>query len=495
MAWKVLRSFRFKLLSGSLLLLSLLLLAMGLFEYTVMQGYLNRSAATNLKDQIRAISPQVWDQIAAGSPTAQSSLPKLLGPDVALALVNPAGMLQPIRRDEHHPHPIPSLSSEQYQVLFAPGSKPDWSGITLGENGQREMVVLLRLGSPEKAVYLVQASTFLKPTEDILHESLAVYGLGALATLLLGVLTFRFLIRRLLAPLSGMVQSLEKMDAGTLQDRLPPQKTDELNSLAHSFNSLLTRLETAFVREKEAQQALRRFVADASHELRTPLTALHGFLEVLLLGAVENPEQRHSALQSMHMESERLIKLVNDLLLLARFDREPTLIREKASMADLLKTMEPELRLLAGKRSVKLDIHDPGFISCDKRHLKQVILNLFQNAIHYTDPLTGSITLVLAKSEAELLPSNSDLRLAKSDLPRAPVLLLEVRDNGCGISPEDLPHVFERFFRGEKSRSREQGGTGLGLAIVRSLVEAHHGRVSVHSVLGEGTVFRVELPL
>ncbi|MHB1653074.1 MAG: hypothetical protein ACYCVD_11440 [Desulfitobacteriaceae bacterium] len=105
MAWKVLRSFRFKLLSGSLLLLSLLLLAMGLFEYTVMQGYLNRSAATNLKDQVHAIGPQVWNQIAEGSPSAQALLPKLLGPDVALALVNPAGTLQPINRDERHPHP------------------------------------------------------------------------------------------------------------------------------------------------------------------------------------------------------------------------------------------------------------------------------------------------------------------------------------------------------------------------------------------------------
>ncbi|MHB1654346.1 MAG: sensor histidine kinase [Desulfitobacteriaceae bacterium] len=503
MAWKVLRSFRFKLLSGSLLLLSLLLLAMGLFEYTVMQGYLNRSAATNLKDQVHAIGPQVWDQIAAGSPTAQSSLPKLLGPDVALALVNPAGTLQPINRDERHPHPVPALSPEQYQVLFTPGSKPDWSGIALGEDGRREMVVLLRFGSPGKAAYLVQASIFLKPTEDILHESLAAYGLGALVTLLLGALTFRFLIRRMLSPLSGMVQSLERMDAGTLQERLSPQETDELNSLAHSFNSLLARLETAFIREKEARETLRRFVADASHELRTPLTALHGFLEVLLLGAVENPEQRHSALQSMHMESERLIKLVNDLLLLARFDREPTINREKACLADLLKEIEPELRLLARNRSVELEIHDPGCLSCDMRHIKQVILNLFHNAVHYTDPLTGKIKLVLTRSEAKLLLSNAGLLSSYIGQPSnigqlitpAPVLVLEIHDNGSGILPEDLPHVFERFYRGEKSRSREQGGTGLGLAIVKSIVEAHSGRVSVESVLGQGAVFRVELPI
>ncbi len=476
MAWKVLRSFRFKLLSGTLLLLSLLLISMGLFEYTSMQRYLYHSAATHLKDQVHAIGPQVWNQVSEDSTTAQSSLAKLLDHDVTLALVSPDGTLQPINRDERHQRPVPTLTPGQYQVLFTPGSKPDWSGIALGKDGRREMVVLQRFNSPEKAVYLVQASSSLKPAADILHESLTTYGLGALATLLLGAITFRFLIHRMLSPLSKMVQSLEKMDAGTLQNRLAPQETDELNRLAHSFNALLARLETAFNREKEARETLRRFVADASHELRTPLTALHGFLEVLLLGAVENPEQRHFALQSMHLESERLIKLVNDLLFLARFDRQATLTKEKTCLADVLKEMEPELYLLAKERSVKLKIHDPGYLFCARPHLKQVVLNLFQNAVHYTDPLTGKIELSLAKSAGDLL-------------------VLEVRDNGCGISAGDLPHVFERFYRGEKSRNRKQGGTGLGLAIVKSIVEAHRGRVSVESVLEQGAVFRVELPI
>ncbi|CAA7603384.1 Two component system, signal transduction histidine kinase [Acididesulfobacillus acetoxydans] len=488
---RVLRSFRFRLLSGSLLLLALLLLTMGLFEYTVMQEYLNRTAAANLQDQIRAVGPQVWDQLAAGSPAAQFALPKLLGPDVSLVLVGKDGTLQPLRPGEDQRHSVPVLTPEQYKSLFMPGSKPDWSGIALDNQGRRETVVLLRFGPPGEAAYLIQASTFLKPTEDILRGSMAVYGLGALVTLLLGGLAFSFLIRRLLFPLSGMIQSLEGIDAGTLQDRLPSQETEELNRLARSFNSLLTRLETAFIREKEARETLRRFVADASHELRTPLTALHGFLEVLLLGAEDNPNQLHSALQSMRMESERLIKLVNELLLLARFDREPTLNKEEASLADLLKTMEPELHLLAGKRSLKVEIHGPSCLSCDKQHLKQVILNLFQNAVHYTDPLTGEIELILH-------PFASDLSSGKTSacaFGSGSFLVLEVRDNGSGISPQDLPHVFERFYRGEKSRNREQGGTGLGLSIVKSLVEAHGGRIRVESVTGHGTVFRVELPL
>ena len=512
MAWKVFRSFRFKLLSGSLLLLSILLLSMGLFEYTVMQEYLNRSTANNLIEQVRVIGPQTWDQIAKESSTDRSALPPLLGPDVTLALIYPDETLQPIALDKRHLHPFPILSSEQYRTLFSPGSKAQWTGIALSQDGQKEMVALLRFGPPGKAAYLVQASILLKPVEDILHESLAAYGLGALITILLGVITFHFLIRRLLSPLSGMIQTLERIDAGTLQERLPSQKTDELSRLAHTFNSLLARLEKAFVKEKETRETLRRFVADASHELRTPLTALHGFLEVLLLGAEENPEQRRSALKSMHIESERLIKLVNDLLLLARFDREPTLKKEQISLADLLKSMEPELHLLAGKRSVVMEINDLGFVICDSRYMKQIILNLFQNAVHYTDPLTGKIELILAKSKAELhLTNDNNLRPSQTnDIPTdtlhhsdaisfpsysGPLCVLEIRDNGCGISPEDLSHVFERFYRGDKSRNREHGGTGLGLAIVKSLVEAHMGRVRVESMLGRGTVFRVELPV
>jgi two-component system OmpR family sensor kinase len=237
---------------------------------------------------------------------------------------------------------------------------------------------------------------------------------------------------------------------------------------------MLERLEESFEAEREAKEQMRRFVADASHELRTPLTSIHGFLEVLLRGAANRPEQLHTALNSMLGESQRMKKLVEDLLTLAKLDRTPVVQRTEVRLDQVIAEMEPHLRMLAGDRDVQFDLQ-PGLTAmCDEDNIKQVVLNLFHNAVQHTDPQRGTIAVRLSahSRQAEL----------------------EVRDNGPGIAPEHLPHVFERFYRIDASRTRKQGGAGLGLSISQAIVEAHGGTIEVHSEPGQGATFKVTLP-
>jgi two-component system OmpR family sensor kinase len=195
---------------------------------------------------------------------------------------------------------------------------------------------------------------------------------------------------------------------------------------------------------------------------------------VLLRGAADNREQLLGALTSMHGESKRINKLVEDLLLLARMDGAPQLNIKDMMLGEIINEMQPQLLMLAGERRVTFDIL-PGIRGMyDPDKLKQVILNLFHNAVQHTDTLKGTIYISLTArgTEAELT----------------------VRDNGSGIAAEHIPHVFERFYRSDSSRTRKYGGSGLGLSITKSIVDAHHGGIRVESRPGEGTTFRVTLP-
>lgn len=198
--------------------------------------------------------------------------------------------------------------------------------------------------------------------------------------MLIGLLGFLPVLKRALVPLFNMVHTAEQIDAGNLARRFPPhQGQREIDRLAESFNGILERLEASFEAERETKEQMRRFIADASHELRTPLTSIHGFLEVLLRGAANQPDQLHKALKSMHGESERLNKLVHELLLLAKLDR--------------------------------------------------------------------------------------------------------------------TPHVFNRFYRSDSSRTRKYGGAGLGLSITKSIVDIHRGTISVVSQEEAGCTFNIWLPI
>lgn len=471
------RSLRHQLLSRSFLILSAILFLIGSLQYVLMEQFLYRSKAVSIRGEVHTIPPLKWLQIESieSIPNEGGRHSQLSSPDTTVVFVDVNGNIRELSES-----PIdgsaPVFSSEEY-LQWMKQTRPVWDyQIVKNNRGIEQLVVLEPIRMYGQLLGIVQVSTSTRPLKDVLIRQLITFISLASLALAIGLITFLPVLRRTLIPLSKMVDTVERINAGNLSERLPvDQGQMEIDRLAVSFNGMLERLESAFAAEKEAKEQMRRFIADASHELRTPLTSIHGFLEVLLRGGVTSqPEQLQKALASMYSESERLKKLVQDLLLLARLDRTPTIQMKEGLLDDVIYEMEPQLRLLAGDRTVHFSVQSHVRATFDADRIKQVILNLFQNAVQHTDPNHGTIHVSLDR-----VPSG---------------VLLSVQDNGPGIPKEHLPHLFERFYRIDTSRTRKSGGAGLGLAITKSIVELHGGKVQVESKPGEGSRFSVFLP-
>ncbi|MEH7122768.1 ATP-binding protein [Bacillus sp. JJ1532] len=227
---------------------------------------------------------------------------------------------------------------------------------------------------------------------------------------------------------------------------------------------------------KKLEQVRKDFVANVSHELKTPITSIKGFSETLLDGAMEDKQSLEAFLKIILQESDRLQSLVHDLLDLSKIEQQNfNLSIQSYNIADTLEEVIAILDQKAAEREISLMIekeNDPILIEGDADRLKQIFLNLINNAVTYT-PNGGSVSISLKESQSKVF--------------------IKVADTGIGISKEEIPRIFERFYRVDKARSRNSGGTGLGLAIVKHLVEAHKGNVSVESKIGEGTTFFIEL--
>jgi heavy metal sensor kinase len=292
---------------------------------------------------------------------------------------------------------------------------------------------------------------------------------GVPLILLLASMGGYFLARKSLSPIALMDRQTQRITAENLSARLDVMnKRDELGGLAVTINELLERLENAF---KEQQ----RFVADASHELRTPLAVLRGETEVSLSQSRTGDEYKAS-LNLIKDEAERLSRIVEDLFILAQQPADPRAVAKQPVRLDqIVAECGRAAQVLASQKELKLKV-DPGpplSLNGDDELLQRMILNLLDNAVKYT-PAGGEVSVALAAS-------NGDARLT-------------VRDNGIGIPAKDQPHVFDRFYRVDKARSRAMGGAGLGLSIARQIAEAHGGTVSVESS-ASGSVFTVELPV
>jgi len=246
---------------------------------------------------------------------------------------------------------------------------------------------------------------------------------------------------------------------------------DEVGQLATTFNAMLTELEAAYRQVEKALQTQRRFVGDASHELRTPLTTIRGNIELLRNPAAMDAQERADILTDTKDEVERLIRLVNQLLSLARADAGHALRCEPLSLKPLIEETCHQAALLAPQRRLACDNLLDATVSANRDALKQVLLILLDNALVHT-PAHASVTVAMARA---------------GDL-----IAVSIRDTGPGIAPDLLPHIFERFYRGDVSRSG--GGAGLGLAIAKELLQAQHGAIQVESQIGKGSVFTFTLP-
>ena len=296
---------------------------------------------------------------------------------------------------------------------------------------------------------------------EVAALSLAVFALGGLGGF--------FLVRRSLGPLARMAEHARRITAERLDERLSPNDAGlELNQMRDAFNETLARLERSF-------GELRTFTANASHELRTPLTVVRSVGEVGL-SQPRSPEEYREAIGTMLEEADKLSRLLNGLLALARADAGGVKLRmERVDLSALASEVVEDLAVLAEEREQGLEAHVNGSVAVtgDRVALRQALRNLVDNAIRYA-PVRTRIHVRVEKQARDAV--------------------VEVRDEGPGISAENRDRIFERFFRGEGGRSRQTEGVGLGLSIVKAIAEAHEGRIELDSQEGVGSTFRLIIP-
>jgi two-component system, OmpR family, sensor kinase len=314
---------------------------------------------------------------------------------------------------------------------------------------------------------VVQAATPLTLVDSMRRLLFYILGFLTILSMVAAAIASWISIGRALAPLKTATETADQIiHADDLSRRIPYEgPTDEIGMLIGAFNSTLERLENLFT----AQQ---RFLADVSHELRTPLTVIKGNVDLIRKFGSDD-----ESLDSIKDEIDRLNRMVGDLLLLARAESgKLPLDLAPVEMDTLLLEVFNEMRVLAGSKvTLKLLEIDQAQVSGDRDRLKQVLINLISNAIHYT-PAGGEVNLSLSKTSE--------------------FVQIVVRDTGPGIPTKDLPHIFDRFYRGEKSRTRSKAtGFGLGLSIAYWIVDMHQGSIDVESTLGVGTTFTIKIPL
>lgn len=299
-----------------------------------------------------------------------------------------------------------------------------------------------------------------------LQDQMILYFLAVAGVALVIALVFSRVITR---PIATLTRGIQRMGKGDFSSRVEVKGSGEMKRLAETFNTMSEKLE---VLDKSRNQ----FVSNASHELKTPLATMKLLLESVIYQPDMDPAVRTEFMTDINKEIDRLSLIVSDLLTLVQMDtKNMKLNRQNIRLAELVRDTAHRLTpmLQAREQQIQLELEDEGEMYADGPKLQQVVYNLMDNAVKYTQP-GGMIRVKLIRAGKEIT--------------------LTVADNGPGIPKEDLPHIFDRFYRVDKARSREKGGTGLGLSIVRQIVMLHGGGISVKSEEGQGAAFIVELP-
>ncbi|MGH2493124.1 MAG: sensor histidine kinase [Ktedonobacteraceae bacterium] len=403
----------------------------------------------------------------AFEPTAAELVHRLISPTTNAAILSTDGTVL---------LPGSTLAFSSLPVTIAPGKVKQTlttSDLTTSyllvkdAQGKRQMVVLIPLVSGFHTLGILQISTPTAPIDNFLATLRLILFLGVVGTLCLGAaLTFP-LLSIALHPLVEIERASRRIAQGALSMRIdPPPTQDEIGRLALSFNRMVAQLEAAFQRQK-------RFVSDVSHELRTPLTALSGSLEMLLIGADRGDMEASRRLaHGMYAEIQRMHRLVEDLLALTQLDTGKIALRENVVYVDgIIQKVYEQAQHLSNGQQLCYDVApDLPPVRVDEDRLQQVLLNIVDNALKFT-PSSGRVDMQTSSEGQD-------------------GVIIQVRDTGQGIAPDALPHVFDRFYRTDSSRSRSPqraGGSGLGLAIAKELIEAQGGSISIDSTPGEGT--------
>jgi len=368
-------------------------------------------------------------------------------------------------------------------------------------DGQEIFLVLIALPPLDRegilqgvAPYLLALAAPVQEVRTPWAEMLPPLALSALLALAVSGVAAVYLSKSVTHPLSDITRAAEEIARGNYRQSIPVRGTDEIARLAQSFNHMAREVESA-------RQTQRDFLANVSHDLKTPLTSIQGFSQAILEGAVTTPEGYQRSAEIIYQQSERMGRLVGDLLKLARLESgQVEMARRPIDLQALLASCATKLqpRFAAAGLTLHREIGPSPLVVGDEHRLEEVIENLLDNAASYTAP-EGEVCLAASTIEvrhATPIPEGE----GQSPLPPSMALddgrwvVISVSDTGVGIPPEDITRVFERFYRADKSRSTSEG-SGLGLAIAKEIVTAHGGDIGVESVVGVGTTFVVALPV
>jgi two-component system, OmpR family, sensor kinase len=365
------------------------------------------------------------------------------------------------------PSPLPTGSfSATVDVTGGAGGTYRMHGLPMGDGSS--VVVALSMGQ----------------TTGAAQEVSLIVGLSGLFSLAALALLGTYVVRRELRPLERVATAADTVAAGDFTYRLDlvglsPQT--EVGRLATALDGMLDELQAALGARDASQQRLRQFAADASHELRTPLQSIRGYADLRLSGALPDGRDVDEAMERIAAEVKRMTGLVEELLLLARFDEQQEAEFEPVDLSQLVVAACRDAAAVEPERPIEVRAGDRLCVLGDEAQLSRLVANLLGNVRMHTSPTTP--VEVTARLEAGRVGSPGGARV-----------VLLVRDHGMGIPAEALPHVFDRFYRVDKSRSRSSGGSGLGLAIVAAVVDAHHGSILVEAPPGGGTLVTVRLP-
>jgi two-component system OmpR family sensor kinase len=500
-------SLRTKLITSVLALVVLALAAISVTSVYVLRNYLTTQYDNNLQGAYQAISANPAATFQGG--TVNIAYPVGHQPNLSAGILLPGSAFTPYSPVSSGPvfprgsgpgmppnQSVPSVPSSQawaaansgkLVTLGSVSGHDSWrviaSPVTVPANNSSgsvsgTLVVAWNLGNIDREVqWLI--------TVDLIVSGCIIVILAIVAIAI---------IRANLRPLNDIELTAGQIAAGHLDHRVPERDArTEIGSLGRSLNAMLSQIETAFHAQEESEEAahrseerMRRFIADASHELRTPLTTLRGFAEFYRQrGGVQPhgmaPEELDQIMRRLESEASRMGLLVEDLLQLARLDQQRPLDMRPVDLLTLAADAVQDARMVAPDRTIELTVA-PGaafLVEGDEPRLRQVIGNLVTNARTHTPP-DASITVSIASGS-----------LNSGD----PAVVLDVIDDGPGMTADQAQHIFERFYRADAARNRSSGGTGLGLAIVAGLVAAHGGEVSVQTAPGQGADFCVKLPL
>ncbi|QAA30926.1 sensor histidine kinase [Clostridium manihotivorum] len=499
------RGLQWQIFSRFFILLIVLLFIMGLSQYFSMREYLCRSKGQGLQDKFHNIDFKVLSQmekVDKSNDVLENITNNLVDRATNAIVIDKSGDVvykvekkeeEPLASDESELKIIkekekrkftfgnPNLSTNEYKALLREsGNLEKDYRLMKTDDGTLLLVVWRKIGDMKQPSGLIQLCTPINDVGEILERQLSIYIGGAFCILILGGILGSTIFKQTLVPLHNMTNTVEQIDVKELHTRIPEDNgMREIDRLSHSFNNMLERIEISFEQEQYIKEKMRQFVSDASHELRTPLTSIHGFVEILLRGAAKNEQQLNLALNSILLESDRLTKLVNDLLMLSKLDQNIKVEMNNEDLKIVVEEIYPQLQVLSGDRSLNLNLAKDLTVSINRNQIKQVIYNLTQNAVLHTDKQNGKISI-----------SSYIEKVNGEDFA-----VLKIADNGTGIEKEHLSKIYDRFFRSDTHRSREQGGYGLGLSIVRGIIDSHNGKIEVESEVGVGSTFSVYLKL